>query len=505
MSDIKFYLRLLLRRSPVMIILILLASAVGAAMAMRLPATYQTSARLLVEDAQIPDNVVRSTIQTTQVEQLEIIQQRLLTRANLIDIANKHRVFPNAGEMTPDEIVKEMRQKTRIRRVSGRDRATLMNISFEGASPRTVANVVNEYVSIALEINSDFRDDRTAGTLEFFEQEVRALSENLDRQNAKVLEFKRLNADALPENLDYRLNRQSLQQERLARSERELALLKDQIERIKETGSLADADVALSPEQQQLNALEKQLNSNLSIYSPENPKVKILQSRIEGLRAQISGLSSSADAEARKAAAANALEISLAELSATQSALEESIDAIEQELADLGDSIDRTPLNSITLNAMERERSQAQSLYGSAVQKLAAAQLGERVELSAKGERITVLESANVPSQPSGPNRQKVAATGVAVGLGLAGAFFLLLELINQSVRRPSDITSQLGITPLCTVPQIETALHRRLRRTAQVGVLLVVLIAVPAALWAIDTYYLPLDLIFEKIKDRLV
>lgn len=505
MSDVKFYLRLLIRRSPVMIILLLMASAVGATMAMRLPATYKTSAKLLVEDAKIPDNVVNSTIQTTQVEQLEIIQQRLLTRANLIDIANEHRVFPDAGDMTPDEIVSQMRQKTRIRRISGRDRATLMTISFEGSSPRTVANVVNQYVSIALEINSDFRDDRTAGTLEFFEQEVQALSEDLSAQNAKVLEFKRLNAAALPDNQNYRLDRKSVLEERLGSQERDLEVLKGQIASIMETGSLASADVEVSPIQQRLNGLEAELRNLLVIYSAENPKVKILQSRIDALRAEITGVENSADAEARKTAATNALEVSLAELDARKVALEQSIEGVVAELEALAVSIERAPINAITLSALERERGHIQGLYNAAVQRRAAAQLGERVELSAKGERITVLESANVPSKPSGPNRQKVAATGIGVGLGLAAGFFFLLELVNQSVRRPSDITAQMGITPLLAIPQIESELRRRMRRLAQVGILLVVLIAVPAALWAIDTYYLPLDLIFEKIKDRLV
>ena len=61
---------------------------------MKLPETWSTSARLLVESPQIPDNMVASTIQTDAIEQLDIIQQKLLTRANLIDIANKFQVFP---------------------------------------------------------------------------------------------------------------------------------------------------------------------------------------------------------------------------------------------------------------------------------------------------------------------------------------------------------------------------------------------------------------------------
>lgn len=96
-------------------------------------------------------------------------------------------------------------------------------------------------------------------------------------------------------------------------------------------------------------------------------------------------------------------------------------------------------------------------------------------------------------------------AMGVAMGLGLAAGFFVLLELLNSSIRRPVDIVKGMNITPLATVPQIETSMQKRVRRSFQVASLLLVLAGVPVLLWAVDTYYLPLDLLFEKVKDRLV
>jgi len=109
-----------------------------------------------------------------------------------------------------------------------------------------------------------------------------------------------------------------------------------------------------------------------------------------------------------------------------------------------------------------------------------------------------------VPDEPSSPNRKQIAALSVLVGLGLAGGFFFLLELLNQVIRRPVDIVRALDITPLATLPNIETAAHKRWRRTVQIMSLLAVIAMVPTLLWAVDTYYMPLDLLFEKIKDTL-
>ncbi|MBW4710764.1 lipopolysaccharide biosynthesis [Roseobacter sp. YSTF-M11] len=508
-TDIGFYFKLLSRRFPAMAALLLLCACIGVVVALRLPTTYESSATLLVESAQISSDAVRATTQVDASEQLEVIQQRLLTRANLLDIARTARIFPNQSTMNPDVVVNHMRKKTKIRRASGRDKATLMTVGFEGTNPQKVAAVVNQYVNLVLEANSDFRTARAEGTLEFFEQEVDTLSQNLDAQSAKIVEFKRQNADALPENLDYRLNRQSLLQERLARAERDLEALQTQrtsIQRIYEsTGRLETiANVPLTPEQERLRALEGQLRVSLSIYSETNPKVRLLRSQINALKQQMTDLPG-AEGAGETPTQVTALDVSLTEIDARLQALRQEIATTNAELAKLQDSIDRTPANRIALNAMERDQDNMQALYSAAVQRMSQARMGERIELSAKGERITVLEPANVPNSPSGPNRAGIAGMGVFAGLGLAGGLFVLLELLNQTIRRPSEITRALEITPLAVIPRYETAADRRRRRILQLATIGVVITVVPTVLWAIDTYYMPLDQLFEKIVGGLI
>ena len=505
-SDVRFYLKLLSRRLPVMIILVLMASAVGFAAAYRLPNQYETTAKLLVESAQVRG----SNIEVDAGEQLEIIQQRLLTRANLIDVANEVQAFPEMAKMTPDEIVKKMRESTRVRRAGGQNRATTMTISFEGPSPRKATAVVNQYVTIVLEANSDFRTARSVGASSFLEQEVATLADRLDIQNNEIAAFKSANAGALAENLNFRLNRQSLLLERQSRLTRDLERLRTQIETatkiFNQTGNVQGVGrQVITPEEKRLEQLERELRNALSIYSAENPKVKLLETRVKALEDQVEAALQEAAAKPDAGPQVTPLELNLIELQGRAGDLEEELAAAKDELDQLQDNIERTPANSIALSTMLRERDNLQSLYNAAVQNLSTAQRGERIELAAKGERITILEPANVPTTPSSPNRKAIAGMGVGVGLGLAAGLFILLELFNQSVRRPVDVVSGLGITPLSTIPRIETVARRRMRRFAQFFTLAVVILGVPALLWAIDTYYLPLDLIYEKIKDRLI
>ena len=507
--DIKFYLTLLKRRLPVMVLLFLLSAIAGVVIAQRLPTLYKTSATLLVESAQIEDD--SRSVQVDASERLEVIQQRLMTRANLLDIARETRAIPGLNALTPDEIVSEMRQSTSIRRSSGRNRATLMTINFEGHDPSKVAAVVNRYVTVVLSTSSDFGKTRAEAQLDFFQQELQTLSENLDQQSAKIVAFKTEHRNALPENLDYRLSRQAQLQERVARAERDLDGLMTQrasIERIYEsTGALtAPNSVPQTSEQRELQALESELRAALSIYSEQNPKVRNLRSRIEGLTAAVQVSSTGNDAnEVAQATQASALDISLTELDTRMEALRSEIANATRDLTQISTRIEQTPINGIALAAMERDLQNIQNLYSAAVSRLAQARMGERIELSSKGERITVLEAANVPSTPSSPNRPAVMAMGIGMGLGLAAGLFFLLELINQSIRRPVDVERSLEITPLATIPRIESLGRKRLRRFNQIMILLIIVVGVPVALWAIDTYYLPLDLIFDKIKDKLL
>lgn len=511
-ADLRFYLKLLPRRLPVMILLFLSCAIAGVIISQRLPAVYTSLAALLVESAQIPDEQRRATGQSPVSDQLQVIQQRLLTRANLIDIANDVGVFPDQNDMNPDEIVQAMREASRIDLTIGGNQATVMRLSFISDSPEKAAEVVNRYVDIALEISSSVTTSQAEDTAAFYEQEVQRYSDELDLQSGRIAAFKRENANALPENLDYNQTRQSLLQERVSRAERELDSLKTQranILRVFEaTGSVnTQGPIVLSNEEQLLLNLEGELSVARSVYSPTNPRVRNLESQVTALKSRLAemDLGEPEQQPLPPTAQRTALEISLAEIDSRAGTLEQEIADANEELLKLRDSIERIPANGIVLSGLEREQENIQNLYNAAVGRLAQAQTSLNIVSAAKGERITVLEAASVPNEPSSPNRMMIALIGIGAGIGLAVGFFFLLELLNQNVRRPSDIVKSLEIVPLATIPRIETHAQRRMRRTLQVGASLVVLTCVPIMLWYVDTYFMPLDLLFQKVKDRLI
>lgn len=507
--DLPFYRGLFLRRLPVMMALFLICVVSAGLVAFKLPPTYRTSAVLLVEEPQIPEEMV-ATIRNDPNQQLQVVEQQLLTRANLLDIAREFDVFKDISTMNADEIFSSMQAQTTVQRSGGRNAATLMTISFRGRSPRVVADVVNQYVTLVLVENTENRLSQAENTLSFFEQETQRLSSDLDAQSVRLVEFKNKNAAALPDDLTFRQGRQALLQERQARLERDIASAERQrremVAIFEVTGQVTETEErALTREERQLADLRLQLEQALGIYSETNPRVTLLRNQIAQLEKRVSEVRVIDESEgSQDAVPTSMLDLTLAEIDQRTENMQLELEAVSEELVQLEASIAATAANAIALNSLERDYEITQTQYNEAVRNLNSARMSERIEVSAQGQRITIVESASVPQQPSGPSRLKIIAAGIAAGSALAVGFFLLLELLNRTIRRPVELENRFGITTLAVVPYMESRRERLLRRTALVVGSIIVLISVPAALYYIDSNYMPLQLIIARLVDTL-
>lgn len=506
-STISFYFTIFLRRIHYFLFVFLIIFATSMTLAKILPAVYMSRTSLLVESSQIPNQLAAPTVQTGDAEELQIIEQRLMTRVHLLDIARSENVFEDMGAMAADDIVRKMRANTTIRRSSGRTQATLMNISFKSRSGTIAVNVVNQYVTLVLQNNAETRADRASDTLRFFEIEVERLSKKLEDQGALVLEFNNANADALPNTLTYRLNQQTGLQTRLATVDRDTATLQEQKRRLIEvfeaTGNVGNASNAnLTPEQRQLVTLQDNLSKALAIYSPEHPKVKVLEAQVTQQKDVVAGQSATAGIDLQSPT--SMLDVTVAGIDAQIGLLSEQRVLIIDQLAILEDSLARTPENTILQSALNRDYNNIQNQYNTAVNRMSQAAAAERIELLAKGRRIAILDPATAPNRPTSPNRMLIRIGGTFLGLFLGLALVFMLEFLNSAIRRPTEITKHLGITPIATIPYIRTPMELVVRRATFVSVFALIIIGIPAALFAIHTYYLPLDLIYDQMAAKV-
>lgn len=500
--DLKFYWRLLMRRLPAMLAIVMLCSALGIVQAIRMPPTFETAARLLVESPIVEEN---GSPNASADEEIQIIREQLLTRSNLLDIGEEFDVFEDYSALPPDEIVSLMQASTSITNRGGRDQATVITVSFSARTGQIAADVVNEYVTRIIDASARRNRELDEGNLNFYQQEVDRLSGELSRQSASITQFQAQNADALPGEQTFRLQRQATLQERISSAQRELSSLIDQRSRIVEiyeqTGQVGGPETVLTDDQRQLRDLERQLAQQLTIYSESAPQIVTLRRRIDQLREQVS---SETNPDAPVSSSQAVLNLQLSQLDTQIFELEGVISEAERELTGLEDAIMRTPQNASRLEEMQRNYENARALYERAADNLQQAQIDLRITETNRGQRITLVESANVPRYPASPNRKLIAFLGGMVGVGLACVLFALMEILNRAVRHPVEFTKALGIEPLITIPYMETRMEKLRRISFRVAAMLLIIVGLPAGLWAVDSYYMPLDQLAGLVLDRL-
>ncbi len=506
MNELHYYFSIFLRRLHYFLFVAVSVATVSVIVALSLPPAYVAQMRLLLEAPQIPSELAASTVTMPALEQLEIIEQRLMTRENLLAIARSQQVFEAVGTMSADAVAEAMSARTVIRRAGWGGGTPLMTISFEAHSAAIAAGVLNAYLTLIEDQNVEFRTARAGNTLEFFQQEVARLGADLDRQSARILEFKNANADALPEGLDYRLTQQALQQERLSQVTREISTLARQRERLVQmfeaTGQVGAAG-PLSPVEQQLQDLRRQLDEAMAVYSPENPRVRMLEARITQIEARLASQPASPQTPAGPSRS-SLLDIQLAEIDSRIELLREQQGEIEVRLEGLEEAIARTPANAIALEELTRTYANIEGQYNTAVDRLARASTGERIEALSRGQRLSVIEPPVAPSRPTKPNRVLIAGGGSAFGIFAGLGLIVLLEVLGRPVRRPADLVQRLGIQPLATIPYIRTGSEVFWKRLLKTAVYLGIILGIPAAVYAVHLFYLPLDLLADRAMDKM-
>lgn len=490
--DLRFYLSLILRRLPVIAAIIFTATTAGILYAVSLPPVFRAEARLLIENAQIPDELAASTVRSTTEEILLAIQQRIMTRDNLLALAERNDLFVDAPQMTNEQKLLDVSRRVSIYMPSTQGSTGVVTVSFGASEPELSASVTNEIADQILQWSTELRTEASASTLDFFEQEVERLTEELAQQNAMILEFEQNNRDALPESLEFRRTRQAAQQERLLQVDRELASLRDRRERLTElydrTGRLVTNAEARTPEEERLDDLRQELASALVVLSPTNPRIRALQNEVNALEEAVK--------EQRDAAGGGRLtpfEVQMLDIDGQISYLAEQKSLVEKDLVALETSIQATPGNSIRLAELRSNYETLRVQYEEAVSSLSEARMGDRIEATDRGQRISVIEKAVPPAVRSEPNRKRISIAAFGAGVILSGALLFLLEVMNQTIRRPSELAKVIGAPPFGTVGYLDGAVPGRRVSNGSFALLAVFLINIPVLLLVIHIYVVPI------------
>jgi uncharacterized protein involved in exopolysaccharide biosynthesis len=278
------------------------------------PPTYRSTGTILIEQQELPADLVQSTITSFADQRIQVISERVMTTDNLLRIIQNYNLYPQLRQSQPREVLlAQMRKDIHFAMISAdvmdprQGRATKANIAFsvsyDSRSPDTAARVANELVSLYLDENVRSRRQLSADAANFLDDEANKLDQNIATMSASIAKFKDQHINTLPDQA-------TINRETLIRSEDELRDTDTQLRSLQQQSTYLEGQLAQLPASSQvytstgervlspgdrLKFLRTEYARLSGIYSPDHPDVLRIQREIDGLEKEAGAVDSSND------------------------------------------------------------------------------------------------------------------------------------------------------------------------------------------------------------------
>jgi uncharacterized protein involved in exopolysaccharide biosynthesis len=536
-------------------------------LALFLPSVYRATATILIEEPDIPPDMVRSTITSFGDKRIETIYQRVMTGENLLGILRENALYPREQRTRPREVlIARMRDDLGMEIVSAdvvdsaRGAAVKATIAFkvwyEHEDPTKAYQVANTLSTLFLNENLRDRAELASATTRFLGAEAEQLADNVRELEDALAVFKQGNVEALPElkqvNLqmadraerDLEENRRlrRVLEDRKAILERQLVALAPSLELYDERGARVPSSA------DRLQVLRAQLVEARSRYSPEHPDIRGLEEQVRALSRAGNGTGGAAltrELATQQAALASLREkytdahpevqVLRAVVAGLQDAVRGDDDAkaptnpvyvqlrgeldgvlveiaasdgraaeLQGRVADYAARLSGSPQVEREYQALAREYESARLKYADVRAKQFEAEMAEAMETDRKGERFELIEPPLQPEEPVSPNRPLLLWVGLLLAVLLGSGAAFVAEALDPRVEGSEALARLVGMAPIAIIPFVATQADvRRERRWRQLAVAGAML-GVAAVVVLVHFLVSPLPTLFWGLVNRL-
>jgi uncharacterized protein involved in exopolysaccharide biosynthesis len=188
------------RRAFSFLIPFVLLSCVGILIALAWPARYLSEGKVLILSPEIPPDLVQPTVISAASERIKIIEQRTLTRDNLLVIAKKFNLSSGWRELVSGtEIIDFIRQRTKIApldvRSGGREQVIAFTVGFEYEEPVVATKVANEFLTMILNEDVRSRTRFASETTRFLARDVERIEDQLGLLDNQIIDIQKRRAE----------------------------------------------------------------------------------------------------------------------------------------------------------------------------------------------------------------------------------------------------------------------------------------------------------------------
>lgn len=479
-----------------------------------LPPVYQSEGVLLVEDQNIPPELIRTTVTSYAAEQMEVIRQQIESTENVASVIAKYGLYQASEGADTSQLAQRFRDNMSVDTIdvdvldptAGRRRiiSIAFRVSFQDESPELAQQVAQELIQLFQDKNTLTRKKEAEQTSSFLREEADNLQKLVAQIDDEMAAFRSENGGSLPELLEFNL-------ETIANSEQTLRDNQVAIDNLREQEQLLSIELRSmdpytgapigSAEQAgavgltasgQLAQRRAEL-AQLSIrYSESHPTIRRLKLDIATLEAQTKiesgeGEESIEDESLYSPAYLN-LRYRVGSIDRDIQNLLAENDSLREQITVFNQRVERTYIVERELEELLREYNAASDRYDQLRNAQYEAEVAQSLEEKNQVEGLTVIEQPNLPRYPIGPERLKIAVMGIGLSGVLCIGFALLLEFLDERVRGTRGYERILGSPPLVVLPIINTtgelrAKQFRIRRTVKLSLIAVSAVSIILAL----------------------
>lgn len=485
-----------------------------------LPSIYKSTATILIEEQDVPEDFVRTTVTSYVEQRLRSIYQLIMSFSRLKEMIDTFNLYPELREKwTIEQIVEKLRGDITLELTGGdalgkstsrrNENAVAFTISYEGKDPTTVQQVVNKVSYLFLDENMRVREKQATDTLQFLNREMERISENLTELDGKMAELKGAHIHELPGMLQSNMQNLNDIGTDIERLNEQLRSLKEKEDYLQVQLAGVPRNIEGETNSTRLKELKMQLVRLESRFSDQYPDVIKTKAEIAKLEKQEKDSPAVSDNPGHTDNTPdNPVYITLAaQLSGVQTDMVSVRRQIKEanKMADVyRQRIANTPKVEETYNYILSQRNNTQAKYDDLMRKHMEAKVAHGLEKEQKGEHFTLIEPARVPKKPYKPNRLKILFIGIVLAVGSGVGWATLREMNDHSIRDSDSLTMATSFPVLASIPEIVTEEDIQRKKKRQVIVTAALVLGVIGSVVTFHFLVMKLNVLWMKLMQRI-
>jgi protein tyrosine kinase modulator len=454
-----------------------------------IPNRYESTSEILVQQPTVVG--VTPLVSQDLNERLVTMKQQVLSRARLESLVRQSGLYSeDSGRMSMDSLIAKLQKGIEVSaiRPPGDDNSSKVlgfSIGVVWDSPGAAQELCAAVTSVFVQENIRRQEQDSQDTNQFLAQQISDARAKIDEENSKLAAFEARHIGFSPEapqqNFEILTGLYSeldAATQSITRAQLDKGLAQSTL--TEQIAARQASQTGKNPQtfEEELAELQTQLASLQAQYTDSYPDVVKTKIQIEALKKKIAesqGQEKDLDLDGPGKGPMEPLQfIQLrAQIRADNQVISEKTkeeERLQQQIKLAEARVQSTPQVEQEYKQLTLDHQTAVDFYNDLLRRRDQSAMATEMDRRQEGEQWSLLQPADLPSQPSFPNRPLFAAGGFGGGLALGLGLAFLMEVRDTSLRSERDVESSLRLPVLALIPEIGDLIEKKVLVPPRIG-----------------------------------